>query len=70
MNCGKWYINILIKYPYLVLAIVSILSSICLIVPFTMKNVQMPNFQDPELVSIYIFHYYVRDSELAEANPA
>ncbi|XP_066158603.1 protein dispatched [Euwallacea fornicatus] len=49
MNCERWYINIIIRYPYIVLLVISLLSCICLILPFTMRNLNAFNFQDPQM---------------------
>ncbi|KAL1492621.1 hypothetical protein ABEB36_010857 [Hypothenemus hampei] len=49
MNYKRCYINALINHPYIILLFIGVFSSICLIIPFIVKNVNIPNFQDPQL---------------------
>ncbi|KAF7268497.1 hypothetical protein GWI33_018378 [Rhynchophorus ferrugineus] len=49
MNYQAWYINFLIKHPYIVLLAISVFSCTCLTLPFTVKTLKLPNFQDPQM---------------------
>lgn len=48
MNYQTWYINFLVKHPYIVLLTISVFSCTCLILPYTVKTMKLPNFQDPQ----------------------
>nr|CAI5854228.1 unnamed protein product [Callosobruchus analis] len=45
----SWFSNILIHHPYFVLAAVSVFSCTCMVIPYTLKSVTFPSFQDPQL---------------------
>lgn len=48
----SWFAHIVVHHPYIIISAVSVVSGTCLIIPFTLKNVQFPSFQDPQLVSV------------------
>lgn len=50
MNLG-WFANILVHHPFVVLSAVAVFSGTCIVIPFTLKSMSFPNFQDPQLVS-------------------
>ncbi|XP_030756335.1 protein dispatched-like [Sitophilus oryzae] len=49
MNYQTWYTNFLIKHPYIVLLAISVFSCTCLTLPFTVKKIALPKFQDPQM---------------------
>ncbi|CAH0562519.1 unnamed protein product [Brassicogethes aeneus] len=45
----KWFTNLLVHHPYVIIFIVLGFSGTCLIVPFTISSISFPRFQDPEM---------------------
>lgn len=57
MGLNNWFAHTVVYHPYLVLAVVAILSGTCLVVPFTLKP--FPNFSDPQMVSVVKIRFTV-----------
>ncbi|XP_060515797.1 protein dispatched [Cylas formicarius] len=48
MNLEK-FSNWLVKHPYVILSTISAFSITCIVLPFTIKSMEFPSFQDPQL---------------------
>lgn len=51
----NWFGNIIVHHPFVILSAVGVFSGTCLIIPFMLKTMTFPHFQDPQLVSTDIF---------------
>lgn len=47
----NWFGNIIVHHPFIILSAVGVFSGTCLIIPFMLKTMTFPHFQDPQLVS-------------------
>ncbi|KAG5880194.1 hypothetical protein JTB14_006627 [Gonioctena quinquepunctata] len=45
----SWFANILVHHPFIILSAVAVFSGTCIVIPFTLKSVTFPSFQDPQL---------------------
>ncbi|KAJ8926816.1 hypothetical protein NQ314_020664 [Rhamnusium bicolor] len=45
----SWFANILVHHPFVILSAVAVFSGTCIIIPFTLKSMSFPNFQDPQM---------------------
>lgn len=45
----NWFSHILVHHPYIIISAVAVISGTCLVIPFTLKTITFPNFQDPEM---------------------
>lgn len=51
----SWFANILVHHPFIILSAVAVFSGTCIVIPFTLKSMSFPNFQDPQMVSLENF---------------
>ncbi|CAH1153672.1 unnamed protein product [Phaedon cochleariae] len=45
----SWFTNVLVHHPFIILAAVAVFSGTCIVIPFTLKSITFPSFQDPQL---------------------
>ncbi|KAJ8986210.1 hypothetical protein NQ317_009916 [Molorchus minor] len=45
----SWFANVIVHHPFIILLAVTVFSGTCIVIPFTLKSMSFPKFQDPQM---------------------